>query len=367
MSAAALSFANLYELETLARDCLPAATFDYFAGGANDEITLRENSRAYDLLELHYRVMVDVSRRDTSLEILGRRFPSPVLVAPMAFQRLAHEDGELATARAAAATGSGMVLSTFSTTPSADVRAATASPLWFQLYLYKDRGASRALVESVEAAGFDALVLTVDGPVIGRRERDVRNRFQPPADIPVPNAMRDARESAAAMAEGSGLAAYISSQIDLALTWPDIEWLRSVTRLPILVKGVARADDAELAVGHGAAGVIVSNHGGRQLDTAPATITLLPAIAEAVGGNAEVLVDGGIRRGTDVVKALALGARGVLLGRPVLWGLALGGQHGVEAVLRMLEAELSMAMALCGCPNLDSITPDLVRARGCSC
>jgi len=361
-----LSFANLYELESLARDRLPAGPFDYFAGGANDEITLRENSRAYDLLELHYRVMVDVTHRDTSREILGKRFKSPVLVAPMAFQRMAHADGELATARAAAATGSGMVLSTFSTTPSAEVRAATDSPLWFQLYLYKDRGASRELVESVEAAGFEALVLTVDGPVIGRRERDVRNGFQLPDGIDVPNALPGARENAVALAGGSRLAAYISSQIDLAMTWPDIEWLRSVTSLPILVKGVARADDAELALGHGAAGVIVSNHGGRQLDTAPATVTLLPAIVDAIGGSAEVLVDGGIRRGTDVVKALALGARAVLVGRPVLWGLAIGGQEGVEAVLRMLGAELSMAMALCGCPTLDSITPDLVRVRGCS-
>jgi 4-hydroxymandelate oxidase len=353
------SFANLAELEGAARRVLPRGTFDYFASGANDEITLRENIAAFERLRIRFRVLVDVSQRDTGATVLGTRLPAPILIAPMAFQRLAHADGELATARGAGEVGVGMVLSTFSTTPVRDVRAATRGPLWFQLYIYRDRAMTRALIERVDAEGCEALVLTVDAPVIGRRERDVRNRFHLPADIVVPNALPGARQASGDVAD-SKLAMYVTSQIDPAISWRDVEWLRSITRLPIVIKGIVRGDDAARAVALGAAAVIVSNHGGRQLDTCVATIDALPDVVQAVGGAAEVLVDGGVRRGTDVVKALALGARAVLVGRPVLWGLALGGAEGVSHVLRMLSAEYDTALALCGCQNASHLTRDLI-------
>jgi 4-hydroxymandelate oxidase len=227
--------------------------------------------------------------------------------------------------------------------------------------VYKDRGATRALVERVAAAGCNALVLTVDAPLLGRRERDIKNRFSLPAGMSVANMMAAGHGDVPEDAGGSGLSAYFASLIDPALTWTDLDWLRSITDLPIVVKGVVRADDARRAVDLGAAGVVVSNHGGRQLDTAPATIDALPAIADAVGARADILLDGGVRRGTDVIKALALGARAVLIGRPVLWGLAAGGQAGVMRVLELLRAEIDLAMALCGCPSIADIKADLLQ------
>lgn len=356
---------NLGELEELARRRLPPHAYDYYASGADDELTLARNVAAYRELELHYRVLVDVSRCSTATSVLGTPVASPIQVAPTAFHRLAHPDGELATARAAAAAGSLFVLSTLSTTSVEDVMAATAEnpgPVWFQLYVYKDREATRDLVARVEAAGVQALVLTVDAPRLGRRERDVRNRFALPAGLRIEN-LHGPRGLVTPPPADSGLAAYFAQLIDPTLCWDDVTWLRSITRLPLLIKGVVRPDDAARAVDAGAHGVVVSNHGGRQLDTSPATIDVLPRIAEAVGNRAELLLDGGIRRGTDVLKALALGARAVLVGRPVLWGLAIGGQDGVAAVLAMLRRELELAMMLCGCPTVASATPDLVVRR----
>jgi 4-hydroxymandelate oxidase len=356
------AFVNLGELEAAARERLPPGAFDYYASGANDEITLRENILAYQRITLRYRVLVDVSTRDASTTILGVPHRVPILIAPMAFQRLAHPDGELATARAASAAGIGMVLSSFTTTSVDDVRASTTAPLWLQLYVYKEREATRALVERAEAAGCTAVVLTVDAPLIGRRERDVRNRFALPPELVVSHGLASVDRTLEAPAEAP-LHAYVTRSIDPTVSWRDIDWLRSVTRLPIILKGIVRADDGRRAVEHGASGIVVSNHGGRQLDTAPATITALREVVEAVDGRGEVLIDGGVRRGTDIVKAIALGARGVLIGRPVLWGLALDGEHGVRQVLEMLAAELDLAMALCGCPTLREITPDLLGAR----
>jgi 4-hydroxymandelate oxidase len=353
---------NLMELEALAKARLPAIAYDYFASGADDELTLRRNREAFGELELHPRVMVDVSRCSTATTVLGTALEWPVLIAPMAFQRMAHPDGEVATARAAAAAGSAMVVSTLATTRIEDVIAASAAPVWFQLYLYKDRHASRELVARAEAAGATALVLTVDAPRLGRRERDVRNRFTVPAPLRAEN-VHGVGGGLDRPADDSGLAAYFYSLIDPALGWDDVGWLRSITRLPILLKGVLRPDDAARAVAAGAHGLVVSNHGGRQLDTAPAAIDVLPRIAEAVDGRAELLLDGGVRRGTDVVKALALGAKAVLVGRPILWGLALGGEAGATEVLAMLRRELELAMALCGCPTVGSISADLVAAR----
>lgn len=354
------SIINLLELEALAKDRLPQAAFDYYVSGANDEITLRENREAFSRIFLRPKMLVDVSNRDLSATVLGEKISMPIIVAPMAFQQLAHPEGELAMTRAAGKAGTIMTLSTLATCSIEEVGQAATGPLWFQLYVYKDRGITRSLVERAEAAGFKAIVLTVDSPILGRRERDVKNRFHLPPNLSVKNLMNAAMHEIPTDATGSGLAAYISSLYDTALTWKDVEWLRSITKLPVLVKGVLRGDDAVRSVEHGASGIIVSNHGGRQLDTVPATITVLPEIVEAVRGKAEVLVDGGIRRGTDVLKAIAYGAKAVLVGRPLIWGLAIDGQNGAGLALELLRQELDLALALSGCPSTESISNDLI-------
>ena len=351
---------NLYEYEAIAQAKLTPMAYDYYASGAHDEITLRENHAAYDRIPLRYRVLRDISQRTTTTTVLGHQLSMPVIVAPTAFHKLAHPDGEVATVRAAGQAGTLMILSTLSTTSIEEVMAAATGPVWFQLYVYKDRGATKALVERAQAAGCSALVLTVDAQIWGQRERDVRNRFQLPAGLSVRNLMPAGQEAFPADVPGSGLAAYVASLFDQTLAWKDVEWLCSLTDLPVLLKGVVHPDDARQAADTGAAGVIVSNHGGRQLDTAPATIEALPAIVEAVDGKVEVLIDGGIRRGTDVVKALAYGAKAVAVGRPVLWGLAADGQRGVEKVLDILRYEVDLAMGLCGCAGVSEIGRDLI-------
>jgi 4-hydroxymandelate oxidase len=334
--------------------------YDYYASGAHDEVTLRENVAAYDRIALRYRVLVDVTRRVMATTILGQPVSMPVLIAPTAFQCLADPEGEKATARAAGAAGTIMVLSSLSNTAVEDVVAAATGPIWFQLYVYRDRGATLGLVERAEAAGCSALVVTVDAPLLGRRERDVKNAFRLPEHLSVKNLTASGMHAMPGTTGDSSLAAYVTSLFDQAITWKDIEWLRSHTRVPVLVKGLVRADDANRAVESGAAGIVVSNHGGRQLDTAPATIRVLEEITQAVAGRAEVLVDGGIRRGTDVVKALALGAKAVMLGRPILWALAADGERGVGRALEIIRSELDLAMALCGCPTLQEISRDLI-------
>jgi 4-hydroxymandelate oxidase len=355
---------NVLELEALARGQLSREAGDYYASGAHDEVTLAANRAAFERLSLAYRVLVDVSRRDLATTVLGQAVSMPILVAPTAFQGLATAEGERATARAAGAAGTVMILSTLSNTAVEEVTAATAGPVWFQLYVYRDRRATEGLVRRAEAAGCRALVLTVDAPLLGRRERDVRNRFGLPPGLTVANLLPVGYGDLPPAAADSGLAAYVSSRVDPSLSWKDLEWLRSLTRLPLVIKGIVRADDARRAADAGAAGIVVSNHGGRQLDTAPATLDVLPEIADALAAHGhaiEVFLDGGVRRGTDVVKALALGARAVLVGRPILWGLAVDGQEGAAAVLRFLRDELDLAMALCGAPTLADITRDLVR------
>lgn len=357
---------NVLDFEALAREALSREAYDYYAGGAQDEVTLRENRAAYDRLSLAYRVLVDVSRRDLTATVLGQPVAMPILVAPTAFHRLATPDGELATARAAGAAGTVMILSTLSTTPIEAVVSAASGPVWFQLYVYRDRRATEGLVRRAEAAGCRALVLTVDAPVLGRRERDVRNRFSLPPGLTVANLLPEGYGEVPPAFADSGLAAYVASFLDPSLTWRDVAWLRSITDLPILVKGIVRPDDALRAAEAGAAGVVVSNHGGRQLDTAPATIEVLPDVVDALaarGHAIEVLMDGGVRRGTDVLKALALGAKAVLVGRPVLWGLAAGGEAGAARVLRILRDELDLAMALAGAPTIADVTRDLVVTR----
>jgi 4-hydroxymandelate oxidase len=301
-----------------------------------------------------------VSQRRLETTVLGQKLAFPVLVAPTAFQRLAHPEGELATARAAGRAGTCMVLSTLSTSLVEDVVKASSGPVWFQLYVFKDRAATEALVRRAESAGARALVLTVDAPFLGRRERDVRHRFQLPEGLSVKNLEACGLGYLPRGTQDSGLAAYFATLLDPSLTWKDLAWLRSLTRLPVVVKGIVRPDDAVRAVEHGASAIVVSNHGGRQLDTAPATIDVLPGIADALGGRAELLLDGGIRRGTDVLKALALGARAVLVGRPILWGLAVDGSEGVSRVLEILRAELDLALALAGCTDATRVPADLV-------
>jgi len=347
-----MSPVNLAEFEELARGKLAREAYDYYAGGANDEITLRRNREAYGEIALHYPVLRGVSSRDTSTTVLGEKISFPVMVAPTAFHRMACAEGECAAARATGRAGSIMVVSTLSTTTIEDIAEAATGPLWFQLYVYKHRGATTDLIRRAESAGCRALVLTVDAQVWGRREADVRNNFKLPDGLTVANLADHAREVFPAGVPGSGLAAYAAEMLDPALSWRDLAWLRGQTKLPILLKGIVRADDAKLAVEHGADGVIVSNHGGRQLDTAPATIEVLPRVVDAVAGKIPVLVDGGIRRGTDVVKAIALGAQAALIGRPILWGLAADGESGAFRVLEMLRSEFDLAMAFCGAKSV---------------
>ena len=334
----------------------------YYAGAARDGLTLRENRAAWDRLRLYYRVLIDVAVRDLSTTVLGQRMALPILAAPTAFHCLAHPDGERATARGCGVAGAGMVLSTLSTVAMEDVAAAASGPLWFQLYVYRDRAVTRSLVQRAEAAGYSALVLTVDAAIIGAREDDARNRFHLPEGMTAANLTGAGMGAVPAGEGGSGLERYVRELLTPRLTWADLDWLVAQTRLPVLVKGIVRADDAVMAVEHGAAGVVVSNHGGRQLDGAPPTAEALPAVVAAVGDRGEVLVDGGIRRGSHVLRALSLGARAVLVGRPVLWGLAVDGADGVAGMFSMLAAELDEAMALCGCPSAADIPRDLVHA-----
>jgi 4-hydroxymandelate oxidase len=353
MAAADLSnFVSLDDFEQHARQVLSQTAGDYFRSGAWGEITLRENREAWDRLRLHYRVMVDVSRRSTAAAVLGVPARMPVVIAPTALHRMAHPDGECATVRAAGEAGVPFVLSSLSTTPVEEVCQAASGPVWMQMYIGKDRGFVRALAQRAQAAGCRALVLTVDTPVWGVRERDVRNHFRVPDGLRIANLERPGGPTGHS---GRGIGESLGWTIDDTLTWRDFEWLRDATSLPVLVKGVCHPEDASTAVALGARGVIVSNHGGRQLDSAPATAEVLRPIADAVAGRGEVLVDGGIRRGTDVLKALALGATGVAVGRPVLWGLATAGQQGVHRVLSILHSELDTAMALCGLVALDAV------------
>ena len=352
---------NLFEYERLANQHLSQMALDYYASGAWDEITLRDNRAAFERYKLRPRMLVDVSQRDLSTQILGQSLELPILIAPMAFQCLAHPEGEIATAKAAAKMGTAMVLSTLATKSIEEVTSAgNHTPQWFQLYVHRDRALTRTLVERAYAAGFQALCLTVDAPLLGKRERDTRNQFVLPQGMELANLATLTDLEISYKPGESGLFAYFLEQLNPALTWKDLEWLQSLSPLPLVVKGILRGDDALRAVEHGAKAVIVSNHGGRQLDGAIATIDALSEVVAAVGDKAEVLVDGGIRRGTDVLKALALGAKAVLLGRPVLWGLAVGGEAGVRHVLELLRDELDLAIALSGCAKLQDIDSSLV-------
>jgi 4-hydroxymandelate oxidase len=346
---------NLADYERLAERSLDANAWAYFAGGAGDEITARWNREAFDRTALVPRVL-NGRAPDTGVEILGQPFAHPILAAPVAYQKLAHPDGERAAAIAAAAQEAGLVLSTLSSLALEDVAQVAGPRRWFQLYLQRERSHTLDLVHRAEAARYEALVVTVDAPINGLRTREHRAGFQLPAGIAAANLSRYALERPAA---GSSPIRHFMAA---APGWPDIDWLARNTRLPILLKGILASDDAGLAFEHGARGVIVSNHGGRTVDSAPATFDVLGAIVERVAGRGPVLIDGGIRRGTDVLKCIAGGAAAVLVGRPIAYGLAVAGALGAAHVLRLLRDELEIAMALTGCASLAEAGPALLRA-----
>ncbi|MDX6507081.1 MAG: 4-hydroxymandelate oxidase [Gaiellaceae bacterium] len=347
-------FVNVDDFEAAARERLEPGAYGYMAGGAGDEHTLRANSAAFARWELRPRVLVDVGSVSTATTVLGTEIALPLLVAPTAFQRLADPEAELSTAKAAATAGTVMTLSTLSSvTPAELAAAAPGAAQWFQLYWSRDRGFTQTLVQGAAEAGFSALMLTVDLPVAGRRERDVRAGFALPDDLPLPNLP--------IALQREDFHAALNTAVDDTLTWRDLEWLHSVSELPLVVKGILTAEDALLAAEHGAAAVVVSNHGGRQLDGVPATLDVLPEVAEAVGDRVEVLLDGGIRRGIDVLKALALGARAALSGRAVLWGLAVDGEDGAACVLELLRREIELGLTLLGCPSPADVTRGHVR------
>jgi 4-hydroxymandelate oxidase len=352
----------LADFEPLAKEKMSPMAWEYLSAGVADEITLRENITALQRIRLKPRVMVDVSRIDTRVELLGQERAFPILLAPTASQKMMHPEGELGTARGAAAAGATMVLSSLSNFSLEQVAKAAHSEakteLWFQLYVQRDRELTRELVQRAERAGYRALVLTVDLPVLGARNREARACVKMPPLVHLKE-----QEQAAHGSYLPGDRDIYSPVLDASLNWKNLEWLLGLSKLPVLVKGVLNPDDAELAVKAGASGVIVSNHGGRNLDTLPATIDALPLVAERVRSLANlvpVLMDGGIRRGTDVLKALALGASAVLVGRPYVWGLAVEGASGVEKVVNILRRELEMAMALTGRPNIASIDRSVI-------
>ncbi len=343
------------DYERLAEATLEPGAFGYYAGGAGDERALAGNVAAWERLSLRPRVLVDVSAVTTATTVLGTAVSMPLLVAPTAIQRLAHPDGEPGMARAAAAAGTVMCLSTLATATPAEVAAATPNaPRWFQLYVFGDRGVTRAFVEQAVAHEYGAIVLTVDAPRLGRRERDLRTGFRVPEEIVVPSM------AALSSLEGGGWEGAtpleLLGAIDPSLTWADLDELRSLSSLPLVLKGIQTGEDAAIACEHGVDAIVVSNHGGRQLDAVAPTAELLPEIVDAVAGRMEVYVDGGIRRGSDVVKALALGARAVLAGRAPLWGLACDGEAGARRVLELLRAEIELALALCGCTSPEAVT-----------
>ncbi|KAF9903673.1 Hydroxyacid oxidase 1 [Linnemannia zychae] len=391
---------SIADLEHNAHTTLALNALDYYRSGANDMQTLKDNQEAYNRYRLRPRILRDVSKVDTQTTLLGHTVSSPICIAPTAMQRLANDAGEKATARAAAKAKKCMILSSWSTTSAEDTIAAgrevpvdlstSGLPLyWFQLYVYKDRAVTEQLIRRVEKAGYKALVITVDTPFLGRRLADVRNVFKLPGHMSMANfetkdskvtmatilddkesdisdegidVSHDKAGSRKIVRQESSLAAYVVSQIDPTLNWSDIAWVRSITKLPVVVKGVLTAEDAKLAADTGVEGILVSNHGGRQLDGVLATIDALPEVLDAVKDrNVEVYIDGGVRKGTDVLKALALGAKAVFLGRPILWGLAHNGEEGVSLALNLIQQEFELAMALAGCCKISDINRDHVQ------
>jgi 4-hydroxymandelate oxidase len=335
---------SLPEFEERARLCMTPMAYEYVASGAAEEHTVRWNREAFDRIRLRPRVLRDVASVDLRVTLFGREHALPILLAPAAYQRVLHPDGEIATARGAAAAGITWMVSAGTTTPLPEIVAAAASPLWFQLYFQSDRGFTRDLVQQVEASGCEVLCLTVDSPILGPRNRQARAKFKLPADVTTPHLYDIGQRKQAVM-----------DPRRVTATWQDVEWLRGFTTLPLVLKGILDGEDASRGIQAGAAGIIVSNHGGRNLDTAVAAIDAVPEVVDRVGGRVPVLVDGGIRRGTDVIKSLALGAAAVLIGRPYCYGLSVGGSEGVRRVVEILRGELAAAMMLMGVPAIADV------------
>ncbi|KAG2238291.1 hypothetical protein Bca4012_079913 [Brassica carinata] len=355
-----MEITNVMEYEKIAKEKLPKMVYDYYASGAEDQWTLQENRNAFSRILFRPRILIDVSKIDVSTTVLGFNISMPIMVAPTAMQKMAHPDGELATARATSAARTIMTLSSWATCSVEEVASTGPGIRFFQLYVYQDRNVVRQLVKRAEEAGFKAIALTVDTPRLGRRESDIKNRFALPRGLTLKN-FEGLDLGKIDKTNDSGLASYVAGQVDQSLSWKDIKWLQSITSLPILVKGVITAEDARIAVEYGAAGIIVSNHGARQLDYVPATIMALEEVVKAVEGRLPVFLDGGVRRGTDVFKALALGASGVFVGRPSLFSLAADGEAGVRKMLQMLRDEFELTMALSGCRSLREISRNHIK------
>ncbi|HEX7285738.1 MAG TPA: alpha-hydroxy acid oxidase [Candidatus Angelobacter sp.] len=339
---------SLQEFEELAQSRMPSMALSYVSGGAADEITLRANVEDWKKVRLKPTVLVDVSQVNLGTKLLGQKLALPVMLAPAAFHRLCHPEGELATVAGANQAQASFVLSTYSTVAVEEVAAAATQPLWFQLYAQSDRELTRQIVERAQAAGCKALCVTVDTPVLGARNRESRSQFKLPPDFKLPNLAFEPT----ARATGKAVADQLLAP---TLTWKEIEWLRSIMSIPLLLKGVMNPDDAARAADAGVAAIMVSNHGGRNLDTLPSTAEALPRIADKLGGRLPIIVDGGIRRGTDILKAIAMGAQAVMIGRPYLHGLAVRGAAGVARVIEILKIELQMAMALTGRTKISEI------------
>ncbi|XP_001604479.1 hydroxyacid oxidase 1 [Nasonia vitripennis] len=354
-------FVCIQDYEKHALNNLTPSVRDYYRSGAGDENTLKWNREAFKKIRIRPRVLRDVSKRDISTTVLGEKLSMPLGVSPTAMQRMAHPDGECANVKAAQAAKTVFILSTISTSSIEEVaEAAPEAVKWFQLYVYFDRNVTLNLIRRAEKAGFKALVLTVDTPMFGDRRRDIRNKFALPKHLRFANFDGYLARKINSSSEGSGLSEYVTNLFDDSLTWNVVTWLKSVTKLPIVLKGVLTAEDAELGVKYGASAIMVSNHGARQIDGTPASIEALPEIVRAVGNKVEVFMDGGITQGTDVFKALALGAKMVFFGRPLLWGLTCGGEQGARSVLEMMRREIDQAFALAGCKSVEQVTKDMV-------
>ena len=356
-----MSWINLYELESIAKSKVEKTAFDYIASGATDEITLRKNVEAYKKIQLIPKRLASNKYPITNIELFGQKMEYPILIAPTAFHGLSHEDAEVGTAKAAKESGTTMILSTLSNSTIEDVAKSNAN-LWFQLYIFNDRDITLELVKKAEQNNYKAIVVTVDAPILGKREQDIRNEFHLPNHLSIINlahhinaAQLDQHTST------SSLEKFFKEQLNNQLTWDDIEWLATQTKLPIILKGILHPDDARRSLDVNIAGIVVSNHGGRQLDTEISSIEALPEISKIIKSKIPILLDGGIRRGTDILKALALGANGVLIGRPIVWGLADDGHQGSIKVIEFLREELVQSMQLIGCKNINDLNQSFIR------
>ena len=347
---------NVFEFEEAAKKLLPKADYDSIATGSTDEITLRRTREVFDSIRLRPRVLVDINQRDLSTKVLGRGIDFPLMISPAGSQGRAHPDGELATARAAGLMGTNMIVSSASSYTLEEVANAATGAIWFQQYLYRDGDLTESFIRRAEEAGYSALCLTLDFAGDAKQERNIRNRYSTPPPSNYPTLTKRETSESFGVKDPRGL----HSLIDQTATWSYLDWVSSKTTLPLVAKGIMTAEDALLCVRHDVKAIIVSNHGARQLDTTYTTMEVLPEIIDVVAGKVEVYIDGGIRRGTDIIKALALGAKAVLIGRPLFWGLAVGGEVGVINVLRILRDELDMAMGMCGRPTIDSIDLSLL-------